>query len=110
MANVIFEVPINEVTTEVKTEIEDLVADADIDGVALYPSQEIAQTVPSILGPGEIAGVVIAAIVLFVMLGTVHRRRPAARSPRCWEWPSRRSLHCPSRGWSSSSPSPRCSA
>ena len=71
VANVIFEVPINEVTTEVKTEIEDLVADADIDGVALYPSQEIAQTVPSILGPGEIAGVVIAAIVLFVMLGTV---------------------------------------
>ena len=71
MANVVFEVPINEVTTEVKTEIEDLVADADIDGVELYPSQEIAQTVPSILGPGEIAGVVIAAIVLFVMLGTV---------------------------------------
>ena len=71
VANVIFEVPINEVTTEVKTEIEDLVADAGIDGVELYPSQEIAQTVPSILGPGEIAGVVIAAIVLYLMLGTV---------------------------------------
>ena len=38
-----------------KTEIEDLVAEADIDGVAVYPSQDIAQTVPSILGPGEIA-------------------------------------------------------
>ena len=54
-----------------KTEIEDLVADAGIDGVDLYPSQDIAQTVPSILGPGEIAGVVIAAVVLFLMLGTV---------------------------------------
>ena len=71
VANVTFDVSTNEVTAEVKTEIEDLVADADIDGVDLYPSQDIAQTVPSILGPGEIAGVVIAAIVLFVMLGTV---------------------------------------
>jgi RND superfamily putative drug exporter len=70
VANVTFDVSTNEVTTEVKTEIEDLVADAAIDGVDLYPSQDIAQTVPSILGPGEIAGVVVAAIVLFVMLGT----------------------------------------
>ena len=66
-----FDVATNEVTAEVKTEIEDLVADAGIDGVDLYPSQDIAQTVPSILGPGEIAGVVVAAIVLFLMLGTV---------------------------------------
>lgn len=71
VANVTFAVPINELTVEVKTEIEDLVADADIEGVELHPSQEIAQTVPSILGPGEIAGVVIAAIALFVVLGTV---------------------------------------
>jgi RND superfamily putative drug exporter len=71
VANVTFDVATNEVTTEVKTEIEDIVADAGIDGVDLYPSQDIAQTVPSILGPGEVAGVVIAAIVLFVMLGTV---------------------------------------
>ena len=67
----VFAVAINEVAVETKTAIEDLVADADIDGVALYPSQDIAQTVPSILGPGEVAGVVIAAIVLFLMLGTV---------------------------------------
>lgn len=71
VANVTFEVAINEVSLEVKTEIEDLLADADIDGVALHPSQDIAQTVPSILGPGEVAGVVVAAIVLFVMLGTL---------------------------------------
>ncbi len=71
VANVVFPVAINEVDVDTKTAIEDLVADADIDGVALYPSQDIAQTVPSILGPGEVAGVVIAAIVLFLMLGTV---------------------------------------
>ncbi len=71
VANVTFDVSTNEVTAEVKTAIEDLVADAGIDGVDVYPSQDIAQTVPSILGPGEIAGVVVAAIVLFLMLGTV---------------------------------------
>lgn len=71
VANVTFSVEINEVTTEVKTQIEDLATDAGIDGVELYPSQEIAQTVPSILGPGEIAGVVVAAIALTVVLGTL---------------------------------------
>ncbi|MCF6378302.1 MMPL family transporter [Nocardioides KLBMP 9356] len=71
VANVVFDVAINEVPVETKTAIEDLVADADIAGVAVHPSQDIAQTVPSILGPGEVAGVVIAAIVLFLMLGTV---------------------------------------
>ena len=71
VANVVFDVPITEVTLEVKTEIEDLVAGADIAGVELHPSQDIAQGVPSILGPGEVAGVVIAALALFVVLGTV---------------------------------------
>ena len=71
VANVVFDDPINEVTVETKTEIEDIATDAGIDGVEVHPSQEIAQTVPSILGPGEIAGVVIAAIVLAVMLGTL---------------------------------------
>ncbi|MBS2940060.1 MMPL family transporter [Nocardioides sp. J2M5] len=71
VANVTFDVAINEVSLEAKAEIEDLVTGADIDGVELYPSQDIAQTVPSILGPGEVAGVVVAAIVLFVMLGTL---------------------------------------
>jgi putative drug exporter of the RND superfamily len=71
VANVTFDVPITEVTLEAKTGIEDLVAGADIAGVELHPSQDIAQGVPSILGPGEVAGVVIAAIALFVVLGTV---------------------------------------
>ena len=48
-----FDVSTNEVTAEVKTEIEDLVADADIDGVALYPSQDIAQTGPVDPRPGR---------------------------------------------------------
>ncbi|TGN63081.1 MMPL family transporter [Nocardioides eburneiflavus] len=71
VATVVFSLPVNEVEVETKTAIEDLVADSEVDGVDVHPSQEIAQTVPSILGPGEIAGVVIAALVLAVMLGTL---------------------------------------
>jgi len=41
-----------------------------IDGVAVDFSTDIAQGVPEILGVGEIVGVIIAAIVLMVMLGT----------------------------------------
>lgn len=71
VVNIVFDDPINEVEVATKEQIEELTTDAGIDGVALHPSQDIAQTVPSILGPGEIAGVVVAAIVLTVMLGTV---------------------------------------
>ncbi len=46
-------------------------ADAGVDGVKVYVSQDIAQGVPSVLGVGEIVGVIVAAIVLLVMLGTV---------------------------------------
>ncbi|WP_210439442.1 MMPL family transporter [Nocardioides xinjiangensis] len=71
VANVVFSTPTNEVSEETRADVEAVVADPGIDGVQLHPSQEIAQTVPSILGPGEVAGVVIAAVVLTVMLGTL---------------------------------------
>ncbi|GAB3440223.1 MMPL family transporter [Phycicoccus ginsengisoli] len=71
IAQVSFERPTNEVPTETKTAIETLVARAGIDGVAAYPSQDISQTVPSVLGPGEVAGVLVAALVLVLMLGTL---------------------------------------
>ncbi|PZE77868.1 MMPL family transporter [Curtobacterium sp. MCBD17_019] len=54
-----------------KNKIVDKSEHAGIDGVRVYPSNDIAQGVPSILGPGEVVGIVIAAIVLLVMLGTV---------------------------------------
>jgi RND superfamily putative drug exporter len=71
IAPVSFDLPTNEVPTETKTAIETLVARAGIDGVAVYPSQDISQTVPSVLGPGEVAGVLVAALVLVLMLGTL---------------------------------------
>ncbi|WP_144763021.1 MMPL family transporter [Curtobacterium sp. 9128] len=60
-----------EVPQSTKTAISDKADTADISGVDVYVSNDIAQGVPSILGPGEIAGVIIAALVLFFMLRTV---------------------------------------
>ncbi|MGN6407474.1 MAG: MMPL family transporter [Curtobacterium sp.] len=60
-----------EVPAETKTQIADDAEAADISGVDVFVSNDIAQGVPSILGPGEIGGVIIAAIVLFLMLRTI---------------------------------------
>jgi RND superfamily putative drug exporter len=60
-----------EVPQSTKTAISDKAEAAKIDGVRVYVSNDIAQGVPSILGPGEIAGVIVAAIVLFLMLRTI---------------------------------------
>ncbi|TQK76172.1 RND superfamily putative drug exporter [Rarobacter incanus] len=48
-----------------------IVNTANIGGVSFYASNDLVQTIPKILGPAEIIGVLIAAIVLVVMLGTV---------------------------------------
>ncbi|PZE85268.1 MMPL family transporter [Curtobacterium sp. MCBD17_032] len=60
-----------EVPQTTKQEISDRAESATISGVDVYVSNDIAQGVPSILGPGEIVGVVIAALVLFLMLRTL---------------------------------------
>lgn len=60
-----------EVPAATKTAIADDAESADISGVNVYVSNDIAQGVPSILGPGEIGGVIIAALVLFLMLRTI---------------------------------------
>jgi RND superfamily putative drug exporter len=53
-----------------KTAMYDHFRHAGIDGVTVDVSAEIAQTVPTIVGVGEVVGVAIAAIVLIVMLAT----------------------------------------
>ena len=60
-----------EVPASLKDRVIATVHDAKLSGVSAYVSNDIAQTVPSVLGPGEIGGLVIAAIALFVMLGTL---------------------------------------
>ncbi|MEU7875557.1 MMPL family transporter [Dactylosporangium sp. NPDC049140] len=66
-----FTTPTYAVPPQVKDDIVQKAAAAHIDGVEVNVSNDIAQTVPKVLGPGEVIGVVIAAIALFVMLGTL---------------------------------------
>ncbi|MET9023773.1 MMPL family transporter [Actinopolymorpha sp. NPDC004070] len=70
VAAVSFDRPTNEVPAETKTRIEKLVDEAGITGAKVLLSQDISQAVPSVLGPGEVVGVIVAAIVLVAMLGT----------------------------------------
>jgi RND superfamily putative drug exporter len=53
----------------VKTGVATTLQHAHIDGVSIDWSSEIANSTDGIVGPGEIAGVLIAAIVLVVMFG-----------------------------------------
>ncbi|MCU1528539.1 MAG: transporter [Frondihabitans sp.] len=61
----------NSVSPTLKQKIVDASTDAKIAGVQVEVSNDIAQGVPSIVGPGEVVGVIVAAIVLLIMLGTV---------------------------------------
>lgn len=66
-----FSQPSLDVIAEEKEAVTGALTGAEIDGVAVHPSQELNATVPSILGPGEVVGLIVAAIVLVVMLGTL---------------------------------------
>lgn len=70
VATIQFTTSTNLVSPTLKRDVE-AKAGAGVDGVKVYVSQDIAQGVPSILGPGEAVGVIVAAIVLMVMLGTI---------------------------------------
>ena len=50
--------------------ISEMLADADIDGVEILPSQELAFETPALFSKAEAIGLIVAAIVLIVMLGT----------------------------------------
>ena len=71
VASVQFDTSLNLVPAEAKEAVVAEMNDAGIDGVTAEVSNDIASTIPEILGPGEIGGVVVAAIVLWVMLGTL---------------------------------------
>lgn len=70
---------VNVAFTEPRMELDDASKEAviehftatPIDGLEAAVSVEIAQAVPELVGPGEIAGLLVAAVVLLVMLGTV---------------------------------------
>ncbi|RMI08944.1 MMPL family transporter [Cellulomonas triticagri] len=59
-----------EVSTDTKDAVVAAFEDADLAGASVELSNDLTQEIPSVLGPGEVVGVIIAAIVLLVMLGT----------------------------------------
>ncbi|MBE7189622.1 MMPL family transporter [Jatrophihabitans endophyticus] len=69
-ATVAFRQATTAVPAQLKTAIAAEATGAGISGVHVYVSNDIAQTIGSVVGPGEIAGLVIAAVVLLIMLGT----------------------------------------
>lgn len=71
VATVFFEKPLNQITAEQKKAVVQTLTDAHIEGVDIEVSQDLTQTVPSVFGVGELIGVLIAGLVLFLMLGTL---------------------------------------
>ena len=70
LGTVQFAMPSNEVEATSFTAVKAALASSDIPGVQIEYSSELSPKVDSILGTGEIIGLVVAAIVLLVMLGT----------------------------------------
>ncbi|MEU8241206.1 MMPL family transporter [Actinoplanes missouriensis] len=71
VASVVFDEAQMDVTPETKDAVIDHVTDGVPAGVEAEFSNEITQSVPQVLGVGEVAGLVVAAITLLVMLGAL---------------------------------------
>ncbi|MFG3340496.1 MMPL family transporter [Glycomyces sp. NPDC048151] len=71
VVNIAFTEPQMEVTPETKAAVTDLFDDNPIDGVATDYSSDMLESVPSVFGIGEVIGLVVAAVALIVMLGTL---------------------------------------
>lgn len=66
-----FRKPAMDVPAAQKAAVVDRAEHADLAGVRVYVSNDIALTVPSVVGPGEVVGLIVAALVLLLILSTV---------------------------------------
>ncbi|MEY3624895.1 MAG: hypothetical protein RL696_276 [Actinomycetota bacterium] len=71
VATVQFSVPVNDVSDVTTDGVVELLSELRSDEIAVEFSQSLTTSFSELLGPGEIIGLVTAAIVLFVMLGTL---------------------------------------
>ncbi|HEX6056675.1 MAG TPA: MMPL family transporter, partial [Intrasporangium sp.] len=69
IVTVLFDKPQMDVTQDQKDAV--IAAFGPVDGVEVSYSAELASGIPTILGVGEVIGIVVAAVVLIVMLGTL---------------------------------------
>jgi len=70
LATIQFILPGAELEESTKMAVVDSLKEANIPGVNIEFSQDLLRSVDGILGVGELVGLIIAAVVLFVMLGT----------------------------------------
>ena len=71
VASIQFVKPGTELETYQKTNVVDYIRSQPIPGVEVEFTKELTQDIGGLLGIGEILGLVIAAVVLFLMLGTL---------------------------------------
>ncbi len=71
VASVAFTEPNMSIEQQTKDDLVAVFADDPVDGVQTDFSSDITQGVPQVFGVGEAIGLVVAAIVLIVMLGTL---------------------------------------
>lgn len=69
LAQIQFGAQATDLDPEIGAEMQEIGTELDGTGVGVEYSQMIVQDISSVLGPGEIVGLVVAAIVLLVMLG-----------------------------------------
>ena len=70
MAQIQFDKPGTQLETYQKTDVVEYIQSKPIPGVQVEFTKELTETIGGLLGIGEVIGLVIAAIVLFLMLGT----------------------------------------
>jgi RND superfamily putative drug exporter len=68
LGRVVFEADLFGLSSETKAAVAEELDAADIEGVSVDYSSEIATSIEGLIGPSEIIGVIIAGIVLLVML------------------------------------------
>ncbi|MBO3731659.1 MMPL family transporter [Glycomyces niveus] len=71
VVSIAFTEPQMEVAPETKAAVTDLFDDNPIDGVDVDYGSDMLDSVPSVFGIGEVVGLVVAAVALIVMLGTL---------------------------------------
>ncbi|KDA05372.1 RND transporter [Microbacterium sp. CH12i] len=71
LASITFDEAQQEIDPESKTEVVDYISENLPDGVGAEFTSELTQEIPEIFGIGEVVGLIIAAITLLVMLGSV---------------------------------------
>jgi putative drug exporter of the RND superfamily len=71
LAGIRFDKRGTEVEASTRESVVDYLSNANLPGITVEFSQELTQSFGDILGVGEVIGLIAAAIVLFVLLGTI---------------------------------------